>query len=273
MPVAYKAYKSYTSGKRKSKRRRRRKHYRQASEDWERLGVSEYDEKGAPTDPDAIMGALDELGYSKFLPGRWTGQEVQFQSGKKVARRNEMITGESRDMLLGQQRLVESRRPGGATAMMSPLVSQAASINLQRRTVAPDLLSRVRDAELHRARKAASDAQTKQLIGSVIGAAGAIGGGAIGGPAGAAVGGAAGRAIGGAVAGGGGAGGGGGGQGGAGQPQFSTYQEPGPSVPGLDTPAPTPGGPVPGGIGAPATGGQPGGAQGPSGGGGAGPMG
>ncbi len=152
---------------------------------------TEYEKQGVRTtgrynefDPDQAMGALDEFGFTKTRPGRHIAQEMQHLANRKVTARNVGIAGESRDMLLGQQKLLESRRPGGAMAMLSPLVRDAARMNLERRTAFPDLLSSVRQNAIHRANKAAKDAATLAAIGGVVQTVGtAMGAGAGGGGA------------------------------------------------------------------------------------------
>lgn len=142
-------------------------------------------------------GRLNELGFWDTMPGANIGPEAQYESEAAVARYNQRLGYAANEAMRQGALNMQSYRPGGSAAMLSPFYQGQANTLLSMRTEAPDNTFRWRAVQADRAAKAA---RRTQLLSTGISAAAMLGSAAIGAlaPAGAAAGG-VGAAIGGAA--------------------------------------------------------------------------
>jgi len=192
-------------------------------DEWSRQGLRPPSEFDDPRDYAAQFdnGFFDEQGFAPTLPGKYTDQDVQYQSERYVAGRNQGLLADAIGMgnrLYGQGRgalqqgisNLQAYRPGGAAAMASGMYESTANMYanqaefglrgaVARQINAPDMMQASRDAAIKSANERADRAGLMQLGGQLLGTAfGAMSGGAAGG-AGAAVGGGMGAKIAGAI--------------------------------------------------------------------------
>jgi hypothetical protein len=121
----------------------------------------------------------------------------QYEAEKNAAQRQQGYFGDAQASLAQGAHMLESYRPGGATALRSGIYGQQSQLayNIGSQTQAPDLLSDYRRDQGAQAQHAAAQASRNQLIGGVLQAGATILGGVVGGPPGAVAGAAAGGAA------------------------------------------------------------------------------
>lgn len=120
-------------------------------------------------------GAIDEYGATDNLPVWDKAAQTQNLANRIAQRRNTRIVGDAQGILGQGLRNLQTYRPGGAAALMSPFYSQMAQVALSDRQDAPDLMHNYMNKQRDDAKRESKRAGRRALAGQIIGAVGQVG--------------------------------------------------------------------------------------------------
>lgn len=152
--------------------------------EWDRISnqPGQFDSSGGPPTNLADSGIYDEFGYTNGLPGSHIAPDVQYGADQVVTRRNDQLMArggqQAQAALNSGLENLQSFRPGGAAALLSPYYQSMANTYMQtaasRRTEAPNLMFRydekVRKSAEESAQKAGMIQGGLGLVGTALGA-------------------------------------------------------------------------------------------------------
>lgn len=171
-------------------------------QEWMQLGYdpAAFEEAGGTNNPNnphdprysdtGFDGVFDEFGFTRGLPGSHIAPDVQLRANRIAMRRNDSLVQQGQSaattVLNSGLENLQSYRPGGAEALLSPYYQSIAQIEfqgaLERRADAPDLMFNYDKQQRKSAEKAAERAGYIGAIGQLAGTVlGGLAGGAIAG--------------------------------------------------------------------------------------------